>query len=57
MICIDCKNKCNEYLSNFISDKANWEWTRKMDKCELDKIVDRYVIDKRKELTNLWKPF
>ena len=37
MICMDCKNKCSEYLSNFISDKANWEWTRKMEKCELDK--------------------
>lgn len=36
MICTNCQNKCSEYFSNSISDKANWEWARKMDKCEQD---------------------
>lgn len=33
-ICIDCPDKCYEYYNNYVSDKAYYEWSIKLDKCK-----------------------
>lgn len=35
-ICIDCPNKCYEYLDNGVSDRAYYEWCIKLDKCRVE---------------------
>lgn len=34
-ICVDCPSRyrCSEYLGNFVSDKAYYDWCYKQDKC------------------------
>lgn len=37
--CIDCPNKCHEYNNNYVSDRAYYEWSIKLDKCRTENKV------------------